>query len=357
MERSLTAKFRGVLSRRKRPINNIHIDHTHPVPDHVNATRPLVSPVHMIVEQNWTCYGGHSADTQSLHTSKNSSPRVKIQHLSHYLPAEENVNVKLRLHNQAFVHTVRQVIPKKLTARVLCGSCFDFDLPLSIGDQNGASNCLVAVKVVRKIARADLVEEADILSRVCHRSWFPSMFGRNLYVEHPYLVQEFVSYSPGKDVSTTLLDVINEPAALLMNYEYGGALLQVAHELPYLHQAGILHNDLKSDNVMIRKVGAKLAAKIIDFSKACWITRPIQLNIQPGEPVSRHIAHEVAAGKPVSVYSDIVSLGRLVDDVSRSEGVAGHRRKLNMVAKVCLTPDHPGDRMQLGEIVKRLQVP
>ncbi|KAI8481595.1 hypothetical protein Bbelb_406950 [Branchiostoma belcheri] len=44
---------------------------------------------------------------------------------------------------------------------------------------------------------------------------------------------------------------------------------------------------------------------------ACWITRPSQLDIQPGEPVSGHIAPEVAAGGPVSVYSDIFSLGRL----------------------------------------------
>ncbi|KAI8516431.1 hypothetical protein Bbelb_050120 [Branchiostoma belcheri] len=113
----------------------------------------------------------------------------------------------------------------------------------------------------------DLVEEADILSRVIHRPRFPSMFGWNLDVEHPYLnvsttLLDVISCSPGKAVSTTLLDAINDPAALLMkNYEYGGALLQVIHGLSYLHQVGILHNDLKSDNVMIRKVGEKLAAK------------------------------------------------------------------------------------------------
>ncbi|KAI8494068.1 hypothetical protein Bbelb_284150 [Branchiostoma belcheri] len=57
---------------------------------------------------------------------------------------------------------------------------------------------------------------------------------------------DVISCSPGKDVSTTLLDAINDPAALLMkNYEYGGALLQVIHGLSYLHQVGILHNDLK----------------------------------------------------------------------------------------------------------------
>ncbi|KAI8479768.1 hypothetical protein Bbelb_425160 [Branchiostoma belcheri] len=108
-----------------------------------------------------------------------------------------------------------------------------------------------------------------------------------------------------------------------------------------------------SDNVLIREVGEKLAAKIIDFGIACYITRPIQLDIQPGERVSGHIAPEVSAGGPVTVYSDIFSLGRLVDDVSRSEGVASHRRKLNLVAKACLKPDHHRDRMQLGEIVKR----
>ncbi|KAI8511816.1 hypothetical protein Bbelb_109160 [Branchiostoma belcheri] len=118
----------------------------------------------------------------------------------------------------------------------------------------------------------------------------------------------------------------------------------------------LLENLRASDTVMIRKVGEKLATKIIDFGIACWITRPIQLNIQPREPVSGHIAPEVAAGGPVSVYSDIFSLGRLVDDVTRSEGLAGHRRKLSLVAKACLKPNHPRDRMQLGEIVKRLQV-
>ncbi|KAI8485760.1 hypothetical protein Bbelb_364700 [Branchiostoma belcheri] len=101
-----------------------------------------------------------------------------------------------------------------------------------------------------------------------------------------------------------------------------------------------------------RNLTAIKRANVIPTFKAC----SEDLGTAPGERVSGHIAPEVAAGEPVTVYSDIFSLGRLVDEVSRSEGVAGHRRKLNLVAKACLKPDHHRDRMQLGEIVKRLQV-
>ncbi|KAI8493156.1 hypothetical protein Bbelb_291600 [Branchiostoma belcheri] len=68
-----------------------------------------------------------------------------------------------------------------------------------------------------------------------------------------------------------------------------------------------------------------------DFGIACWITRPTQLDIQPGEPVSGHIAPEVATGGPVSVYSDIFSLGRLIRDQrerKREGKTEGERRWL-----------------------------
>ncbi|XP_078682273.1 tyrosine-protein kinase Yes-like [Branchiostoma floridae x Branchiostoma belcheri] len=219
------------------------------------------------------------------------------------------------------------------------------------------NNSLVAVKVVPATTQCkdDLVQEADFLSRVCHRPWFPSLFGWNLDVAQPYLVQEFVSCRPGVDTATTLLDAINEPATLLIkSWEYGRALLQVAHGIHYLHLADVLHNDLKSDNVMVQRNGDNLSAKIIDFGLACAVDRPIQLDIKAGEKVSKHIAPEVATGGPVSVHSDVYSLGRMIEDVGKCSGSGNSGRHLKTVARACLKTS-PTNRLTILQLVNKLQ--
>jgi serine/threonine-protein kinase len=78
------------------------------------------------------------------------------------------------------------------------------------------------------------------------------------------------------------------------------------------HDAGVLHRDFKSDNVMLRLDGDKLCPLIMDFGLA----RGLDLYAPPSSSSTRglvgtfaYIAPEQLEGKPNTIASDVYSLG------------------------------------------------
>jgi tRNA A-37 threonylcarbamoyl transferase component Bud32 len=78
------------------------------------------------------------------------------------------------------------------------------------------------------------------------------------------------------------------------------------------HDAGVLHRDFKSDNVMLRKDGGKLNALILDFGLA----RAAEQRLEHSSSTHRgvvgtfaYIAPEQLEGSPYSPASDLYSLG------------------------------------------------
>eukprot|EP00058_Branchiostoma_floridae_P002230 XP_002587718.1 hypothetical protein BRAFLDRAFT_94622 [Branchiostoma floridae] len=114
----------------------------------------------------------------------------------------------------------------------------------------GANNSYVAVKEVAPTSRSGLQQEATLQARVCHKPSFAFIFGVNLDVAAPILVQELISCKAGPGVTAmTLLTAKNDPAMLLLKtYHFVEILVEVAKGLAYLHTARILHNDLKTIN-------------------------------------------------------------------------------------------------------------
>lgn len=82
----------------------------------------------------------------------------------------------------------------------------------------------------------------------------------------------------------------------------------------YIHQKGILHNDIKRDNIVVTDTRVVL----IDFGKATMINCPVIYNIFPNSKEHfmynqnhRHLAHELRniPNSKQSIYTDIYSIG------------------------------------------------
>ncbi len=154
--------------------------------------------------------------------------------------------------------------------------------------------------------RARFDREGQALARLSHPN-VVTLIDRGSTETDGYLVFEYVEGRSLKElVREKPLDVA----------EAGRILGQVAEGLAAAHQAGIVHRDVKPQNILIDRQGH---AKITDFGIATgpdW-TRVTKAGSIIGS--ARYMSPEQVRSKPVDARSDIYSLG-----VVMYEMLAGH---------------------------------
>jgi eukaryotic-like serine/threonine-protein kinase len=118
----------------------------------------------------------------------------------------------------------------------------------------------------------------------------------------PYLVMEHI---PGR----SLRDLVAEdpvPAARAIDL-----LDQVLGALGAVHDAGIIHADVKSDNFLVESVDGADRVTMIDFGLARVAGSPFCLDDEHGEPMvlgtPEYMAPEVVRGRPPTPASDLYS--------------------------------------------------
>ena len=119
----------------------------------------------------------------------------------------------------------------------------------------------------------------------------------------------------------TLYDLIEACLAksvVLLNKHWLGLCYQLAINLEKMHDKGILHNDIKTDNVLVEKKPNGVRIYFIDFGQATFRSGGI-LRFDDGDDpddTDDYLAPEVCSGLRSSPRSDIYSLDIIFTEIA-----------------------------------------
>ena len=122
------------------------------------------------------------------------------------------------------------------------------------------------------------------------------VYGRGFVDNRPYMANEYIK-------GQTLRDKLNFAMSLSLT-DACDVMLQLTAGIDYIHRHGIIHRDIKPDNLFYLSDGT---IKISDFGIAAPIGTP-----EEGDAIQGTIyycAPEVLTGAPASIANDIYSMG------------------------------------------------
>ena len=162
-----------------------------------------------------------------------------------------------------------------------------------------------------------------------------------------------------------IYDILDEPSgeAIVMEYVEGrtlaqvlaagrlpapqaiGIARQVAEGLAAAHATGLIHRDLKTQNVMVTPSGQ---AKILDFGLAKWVVHASDEDSLTGEGTlvgtTRAMSPEQAEGRELDARSDLFSLGVLLYEICTGRPpFRGENATQTLLKIVAETPPSVGD--------------
>jgi serine/threonine protein kinase len=143
------------------------------------------------------------------------------------------------------------------------------------------------------------IQEYALLAQIEHPN-VARIFRQDFSVGHAYIAME---YFPQGDLRARMKAGTIEPATAI------SYIKQTAAGLAAIHEVGIVHRDMKPDNLMLRKDGSLALA---DFGVAKQVSMKIT-DTGDGDIVGTpyYLSPEQALGQPVDARCDIYSLGVL----------------------------------------------
>ena len=168
----------------------------------------------------------------------------------------------------------------------------------------------VAIKMLKHQMAMDeefsskFIREAETIANINHPNIVHVYDIEDLYATH-FIVMEYLE---GESLERVLRRVGRLTPALTVHY-----LLQVCAGLDHAHQLGIIHQDIKPDNILIQKDDT---VKILDFGLAC----PIGSENFEMEGTIQYMSPEQIDSYPVDERTDIYCLG-----ITAFEMVTGQR--------------------------------
>jgi serine/threonine-protein kinase len=146
-----------------------------------------------------------------------------------------------------------------------------------------------------------IVQEAAILDGVRHPG-VVRVYDCSVLPDHrPWIAMELVE---GETLANRLHDV-----TALSSVEVATLLGDVADVLTAVHKVGVVHRDLKPDNLLCTPMDYDYPIRVLDWGVACMgpIGRLTIDGLTPGTPI--YMSPEQATGRDVGAPCDIYSLG------------------------------------------------
>jgi tetratricopeptide (TPR) repeat protein len=173
-------------------------------------------------------------------------------------------------------------------------------------------------------------------------------------LSHPAIVQIFdvLPWNGGEAIVMELVEGRNLAALLEtgpLDLQTGLRLgREIAEGLAAAHAKGILHRDLKPDNVL---VGAEGHAKILDFGLAKSLEEGQETALTRERTVVgtyRSMSPEQARGLPLDARSDLFSLGGLLYEMLTGRAPFGGVTAMDTLANICSAGQTPARELAPG---------
>lgn len=203
--------------------------------------------------------------------------------------------------------------------------------------------------------KKDVLHEAKMINHLGDHRGLPLLYG---IITKSLPLRLITQFHGEKKQSLTLRNAIkkkkfDKPCWLAI-------LKDVIRAVGHVHKSGLLHNDLKSNNVVLESRTGTIQWNpvVIDFGKARFIANPkplMRLSASAQEEYRKrypHIAKEIVQGSDQqSVLSDIYSLGKILLDVLDLLPTATAH---SLRAAKSATDDDPQKRPTLDELFAAL---
>ncbi len=211
---------------------------------------------------------------------------------------------------------------KKLYENLISTTLDDRFLILSVLGEGGLGvvlkaeqselNRLVAIKILHANELEDsnqslarFQQEAKILAAFEHPNIVQVYSFGLIEDKKPYMAMEYIE---GKTLSLLLAEAGKLPWEQVVDI-----ICQVCQAASYAHEHGVIHRDLKPQNIMLSDKPEKNSVKVLDFglSKILYPSVDEQKLTQTGALLGtvHYMAPEICLGKRASEQSDIYSLG------------------------------------------------
>ena len=179
---------------------------------------------------------------------------------------------------------------------------------------------IVAVKRMKNKKYNYLIHrEAEVLRQLGDHPGLPYLYGVCEKGGEKLLILE---YCEDEVKPTTLNQAVLEKK--IPSNIWPDIIKMLGKTMVHMHSKGIIHGDMKGDNVLIVKRCGNWCPVIIDFGKCTNLTSTVQESKERSENLSErkvrypHIAPEVLSGNTApSVLSDAYSFGRIAKHICR----------------------------------------